>query len=77
MNTIKVNSDSVKREIGSNVETMLQAIHLRTSGEVKSYMDSEPTPQARAENRGYVAYSELAEAFELDIRDYASYEVNR
>lgn len=73
MNTIKVNSDSVKREIGRDVETMLQAIHLRTSGEVKSYMDSEHT----AQGRGYVAYSELAEAFELDIRDYASYEVNR
>jgi Protein of unknown function (DUF2525) len=72
MNTIKVNSDSVNREIGSDVETMLQAIHLRTSGEVKSYMDSEHTPHPR-----YVAYSELAEAFELDIRDYASYEVNR
>ena len=76
MNTIKVNSDSVKREIGSDVETMLQAIHLRTSGEVKSYMDSEHMPPA-PEGRGYVAYSELAEAFELDIRDYASYEVNR
>ncbi|WP_312242599.1 DUF2525 domain-containing protein [Pantoea sp.] len=77
MNVIREKRDGAKPEIGSDVEAMLQAIHVRTSGEVKIHMDSDHAQLLRAGNRNAVAYSELAEAFELDIHDHASWEVNR
>ncbi len=77
MSTAKEYSDSDKREISIDVEALLQAIHQRTSGEVQESTASEQTHGLSVGGIAYDSYSELAQAFELDIHDYAITEVNR
>ncbi len=73
MTTAKQNPDCVEYEMDIDVEALLQAIHQRTSGEIHEFVTCEQTVG------GFTcdAYSELAQAFELDIRDYAITEVHR
>lgn len=70
------NSDNAKRELSIDVEVRLQAIQQRMSGE-----EHEPgSEQMRGVSDGGLrndSYRELAQAFELDIHDYAITEVNR
>lgn len=77
MTTVKQNPDRVKHEIGIDVEALLQAIHQRTSGEIQEFVASEQAHQINVGGFTYDAYRELAQAFELDIHDYAITEVNR
>lgn len=68
---------NVQREINIDVEALLQAIHEKTSGDVKEHMEGEQAHQVEVDGRHYASYSELAEAYELDIRDFSISEVNR
>lgn len=77
MSLFKYHRDSDHPEIGSDVEIMLQAIQRHTSGEIKLHMDNAHAPSARSEEAGRFDCRELGEAFELDVHDYASCEVNR
>ncbi|QKJ87591.1 hypothetical protein PMPD1_2650 [Paramixta manurensis] len=77
MGTAKEYSDIAKREVNIDVEALLQAIHERASGEVKEFMESEHAHRVRVDGKEYDSYTELAEAFELDIHDYTITEVNR
>ena len=77
MTTGKEYSDNAKREIGIDVEALLQAIHQRTSGEVQELIDNEQSHRVSVGGIAYDSYSELAQAFELDIHDYAITELNR
>ncbi|RWR03928.1 hypothetical protein ED28_02765 [[Pantoea] beijingensis] len=70
-------SDNVQREVNIDVEALLGAIQERTSGDVKEYVDNEDAHRVEVDGTAYGSYTELAEAFELDIRDYTITEVNR
>lgn len=70
-------SDNVQREVNIDVEALLEAIQDRSSGEVKEFMDNEQARKVRVDGREYRSYTELADAFELDIRDFTVSEVNR
>jgi len=77
MATAKEYSDNVQREVNIDVEALLQAIQEKTSGEVKEYMEPEHAHRVKVGGESFDSYTELAEAFELDIRDYTITEVNR
>lgn len=77
MTTAKEYSEKVQREVNVDVDALLEAIQKRTSGEVKEFMEAEHAHRIKVNGAAYDSYSELAEAFELDIRDFASSEVNR
>jgi hypothetical protein len=77
MTTAKEYSDNVQREVNIDVDALLEAIQKKTSGEVKEFMETEHAHRVRVNGEAYDSYIELAEAFELDIRDFAITEVNR
>ena len=70
-------SDNVQREVTIDIEALLEAIHDRSGGEVKEFMDAGQTQKVRVDGRDYHSYTELADAFELDIRDFSVSEINR
>lgn len=77
MTTAKEYSENVQREVNINVDALLEAIQKQTSGEVKEFMDVEHAHRVKVSGEAYDSYTELAEAFELDIRDFSISEVNR
>ncbi|MBP2167171.1 hypothetical protein J2125_000363 [Erwinia toletana] len=77
MTTAKEYSDNIQREVGIDVEALLEAIQRRASGEVQDFIESDDAHHFKVDGRAYHSCSELAEAFELDIRDFSISEVNR
>lgn len=77
MATAKEYSDNVQREVNIDVEALLEAIQKKTAGEVKEFMEAEHAHRVNVDGKAYDSYTELAEAFELDIRDFTVTEVNR
>lgn len=77
MTIAKEYSDNVQREVNIDVEALLEAIQDRSSGEVKEFMDNDRAHKVRVDGREYRSYTELADAFEIDIRDFTVSEVNR
>ncbi|MCE0489562.1 YodD family protein [Pantoea sp. Mb-10] len=65
------------REATLDVEALLEAISKTTSGEIQTYMEGEQAQWVSVGERSFTTYRELAEAFELDIRDFTSIEANR
>lgn len=76
MMTDKEYDDDNPSHISQDVDALLQAIHQRTSGEIKEFMEDERDKVAAATQQ-FGSYSELADAWELDIRDFTSSEINR
>jgi len=77
MGTAKEYNDNVQREVTIDVEALLAAIEKRSSGEVQEFVANEDAHRVEVNGKKYGSYSELAEAFELDIRDFSISEVNR
>lgn len=77
MATAKEYSDTVQREVSIDIEALLEAIHNRSGGEVKTFSENEQAHRVRVDGREYHSYTELADAFELDIRDFTVTEANR
>ncbi|MDW8846701.1 YodD family peroxide/acid resistance protein [Erwinia sp. MMLR14_017] len=77
MATAKEYSDIVQREVSIDIEALLEAIHDRSTGEVTTFTDDKQAHKVRVDGREYHSYTELADAFELDIRDFTVSEVNR
>lgn len=77
MTTAKEYSENVQREVSIDIEALLEAIHDRSGGEVKAFTEGEEAHKVRVDGREYHSYTELADAFELDIRDFTVTEVNR
>ncbi|QDY42303.1 DUF2525 domain-containing protein [Candidatus Pantoea soli] len=77
MTTAKEYSENVQREVSIDVDALLDAIQRKTSGEVKEFMDAEDAHRVHVNGRAFDSYTELAEAFEMDIRDFTIAEVNR
>ncbi|WP_367395573.1 DUF2525 domain-containing protein [Pantoea sp. Ep11b] len=73
----KQHSDGQPSELKVDIEGLLAAIQARTSGEVRDYMEQEQAPRLEADGQIFHSYSELAEAFEIDICDYRASEANR
>ncbi|MGC1037438.1 DUF2525 domain-containing protein [Pantoea agglomerans] len=73
----KQHGDAQPSDLQIDVEGLLAAIQARTSGEVRECMEQDQTPRLEVEGRVFHSYSELAEAFEIDICDYRAYEANR
>ncbi|MCQ8228178.1 MULTISPECIES: DUF2525 domain-containing protein [Pantoea] len=77
MTTAKEYSENVQREVNIDVEALLEAIQKKSSGEIQEFMAAENAHRVNVNGEAYGSYTELAEAFELDIRDFAISEVNR
>ena len=73
----KQHSDEQPSELNVDIEGLLAAIQARTSGEVRDYMEQDQAPRLEADGRILHSYSELVEAFEIDICDYRASEANR
>ena len=66
----KQRSEGQPSDLQVDVEGLLAAIQARTSGEIREYMDQGQTPRLEVEGQVYHSYTELAEAFEIDISNY-------
>ncbi|KAJ9432675.1 Protein of unknown function [Candidatus Pantoea symbiotica] len=77
MTTAKEYSENVQREVNIDVDALLEAIQKKSSGEIQEYMEAENAHRVKVNGKPYDSYTDLAEAFELDIRDFAISEVNR
>lgn len=77
MATAKEYSDNVQREVNIDVDALLEAIQKKMSGEVQEFMQAEDAHRVKVNGEAFDSYTELAEAFELDIRDFTITEVNR
>jgi len=78
MATAKESSDDAQRALNVDVDALLEAIQVKTSGDVRDYMDFDPSHRGiKRDSRHFEAYTEIAEAFELDIHDCTSSEMNR
>ncbi|RKQ38308.1 YodD family peroxide/acid resistance protein [Enterobacter sp. R1(2018)] len=77
MKTAKEFSETAHREVNIDVDALLAAINEISESEVKR-ADSEENPhRVSVDGRTWHSYTELAEAFELDIHDFSVSEVNR
>lgn len=77
MKTAKEYSETVHREIGIDVDALLAAINEISESEVKRAGDEEDPHRVSIDGRTWHTYTELAEAFELDIHDFTVSEINR
>lgn len=75
MKTSKEYSETAKREVSVDVDALLAAINEISESEVRRTAD-DPN-RVIVNGRDYHTYTELAEAFELDIHDFSVTEVNR
>ena len=77
MKTAKVFSDTVHREVNIDVDALLAAINEISESEVKRADNEDDPHRVSVDGRTWHTYTELAEAFELDIHDFSVSEVNR
>ncbi|MFB4409931.1 DUF2525 domain-containing protein [Pantoea sp. ANP04] len=63
-------SEGQPSDLQVDIEGLLTAIQARTSGEIREYMDQDQQPRLEVESRVFHSYTELAEAFEIDISNY-------
>lgn len=77
MKTVKPDSDSAHRDVEVDVDALLAAINEISESEVKRVDGGDDPRLVSVDGRGYHTYTELAEAFELDIQDFRVNEVNR
>jgi len=63
-------SEGQPSDLQVDIEGLLTAIQARTSGEIREYMDQGQQPRLEVEGRVFHSYTELAEAFEIDISNY-------
>ncbi|MDH2066302.1 DUF2525 domain-containing protein [Pantoea sp. GD03673] len=73
----KQHSDAQSSDLKVDVEGLLAAIQAKTSGEIRDYMEQGQLPRVEVEGQVFHSYTELADAFEIDICDYRAYEANR
>ncbi|MBE5251411.1 MAG: DUF2525 domain-containing protein [Enterobacterales bacterium endosymbiont of Blomia tropicalis] len=76
MTTAKEYSDNAQREVNIDVDALLEAIQAKIAGDVRDAIAPEQPHRLTVEGKRVKTYTELADAFELDIRDYAISEVN-
>lgn len=63
-------SEGQPSDLQVDIEGLLTAIQARTSGKIREYMDQDQQPRVEVEGRVFHSYTELAEAFEIDISNY-------
>lgn len=77
MKTAKEYSDTVHREVSIDVDALLAAINEISESEIKRADSEEDPHRVSVDGRTWHSYTELAEAFELDIHDFTVSEINR
>ncbi|MBL7637516.1 DUF2525 domain-containing protein [Atlantibacter hermannii] len=77
MKTVKEFSDAQHREVEIDVDALLAAINEISESKVRPVEDDEEPPRVSVNGHDYHTYSELADAFELDIHDFSVSELNR
>lgn len=77
MKTVKEFSDAQHREVEIDVDALLAAINEISESEVRPVENGDEAQRVSVNGHDYHTYSELAEAFELDIRDFSVSEINR
>ncbi|OIV47348.1 hypothetical protein BK025_04900 [Sodalis sp. TME1] len=65
-----------KREISIDVDALLKAVADITGETVQEHQDNKEAHMVTVQGRQYTTFGELAEAYELDIRDFTVNEVN-
>lgn len=77
MKSAKASSETVRRERNIDVDALLAAINEISESEVKRADNEEEPHRVSVDGRTWHTYTELAEAFELDIHDFSVSEINR
>lgn len=77
MKTAKEYSETVHREVNIDVDALLAAINEISESEVTRTGNEEDPHRVSVDGRTWHTYTELVEAFELDIHDFSVSEVNR
>jgi hypothetical protein len=70
-------NEHLQREINIDVESLLKAVHEVAGPDVHAHTSHEHAHIVTAEGNQYITYGALAEAYHLDIRNFAVTEVNR
>ncbi|WP_410015427.1 DUF2525 domain-containing protein [Sodalis sp. C49] len=70
-------NEQLQREISIDVDALLQAVREAAQGEIHEHQSNEHAHMVTADGREFNTYGALAEAYDLDIRDYTVAEVNR
>ena len=76
MKTAKEFSDTAKRDVNVDVDALLAAINEVSESRIQRVEDDEGQ-RVSVDGREYHTWSELAEAFELDVHDFSISEINR
>lgn len=77
MKSIKNDDKASYREGSVDVDALLAAINEISESEVKRADNAEDPHRVSVDGRAWYTYSELAEAFELDIYDFSISQVNK
>ncbi|WP_058911210.1 YodD family peroxide/acid resistance protein [Entomohabitans teleogrylli] len=77
MKMAKVYSETAHREVDVDVDALLAAINEICEGDIRHGQTPDYPHRVSIDGREFHTYSELAEAFELDIHDFSVGEINR
>lgn len=77
MKTAKEYSETAHRAVSVDVDALLAAINEISESEIKRAGTEDYPHRVSVDGRTWHSYTELAEAFELDIHDFSVSEVNR
>ena len=70
-------NEHLKREINIDVESLIEAVNKAAGRDVYEHQSNDHAHMVTAEGKQYISYGALAEAYNLDIRDFTVTEVNR
>ncbi|EPF16417.1 MULTISPECIES: YodD family peroxide/acid resistance protein [Cedecea] len=77
MKTVKMSADGARPQAEIDVDALLAAINEISESNVQHAGNEEHPQRVSVDGREWHSYRELADAFELDIRDFSVNEINR
>ncbi|WP_279045120.1 YodD family peroxide/acid resistance protein [Cedecea davisae] len=77
MKTVKMSADGARPQAEIDVDALLAAINEISESNVQHAGNEEHPQRVCVDGREWHSYRELADAFELDIRDFSVNEINR
>ncbi|WP_413738570.1 DUF2525 domain-containing protein [Sodalis sp. RH21] len=70
-------NEQLKREISIDVDSLIKAVREIAGQDVYEHQHNDHAHMVTAQGQEFTSYGALAEAYNLDIRDYTVAEVNR
>lgn len=77
MRTVKISGNAVHHDTEVDVDALLAAINEISESDIRRAGNDEHPQRVSVDGREWHSYKELADAFELDIRDFSVNEINR